>query len=62
MTWDKLGEVAKPTFRKEDFWKPPEAIVHKTGLKVLIWGEISDGRFGAHNPLLSGLMGSQVSV
>jgi len=41
MTWNLLKESEK---KYEDFWKSPEYIVKKSGIKVLVWGPPEVGK------------------
>ena len=41
MTWNLLKESEK---KYEDFWKSPEYIVKKSGIKVLVWGPPETGK------------------
>ena len=43
MAWD-LKRVKKEEIKPEQFWKKPTEIIHKTGLKVLAWGEPEVGK------------------
>ena len=43
LAWD-LKRVKKEEIKPEQFWKKPTEIIHKTGLKVLAWGEPEVGK------------------
>jgi len=47
MGWNQMQQAEKE-LKKEDYWKGPEHIIHKAGLKALIFGEPESGNGCQH--------------
>lgn len=43
MGWNQMKQAEK-VLTRDDYWKGPEHIIHKAGLKVLIFGDPEVGK------------------